>query len=651
VFVACDQAGLQDRGFAHYLHAFDDGDYAKAFLAGEDTHWKSAVVLRLIPLGTPRDKESKAHTAIREGAKRFRYAFLYGCGAEKAGQIIHHTVRAVRQIDNSFFSAQPVQLKQAGRLALESFEAGTPGLYALRKNLVTHARQHGWLPGLDDRHVPIRALHSALNFIVTSSEAIICKRWLVRVYDELHSRFCYGWDGDVVIVLWIHDELVCCCRPEIAEQVGEIMVRHAKEPAEFYGFKVPLDADFKIGKSWAGDDRPVEEGAVLKASPESKPTQPTPDLAVSDGEASFLLRNYAHSRRLLEKMGNVTIRTGDEPPPVYSLPAGLGAAYCKVWPQISPDDQNTIMASDLGRDIWEESTLSPAPEPAAPQVNGFLHFDSDIPPPSLAHLVGSKINCPFHDDGTPSLQVYGDHYHCFGCSAHGELSELLVKLNNAGIDAGKIITTGTSGNDDQDYRPLALRLWDEARPISGTLAEAYLTDVRRIDVSMLPPDIDLRFHPRCCFANGKPPCMLALLRDALTGEPTGVHRVRLSPDVFIANGKVQRQLLGRQGRSVVKLWPAGSELVIGEGIETVLAAATKLSQRPAWAAISAPALAKFPVLPGVERLVILVDHDDPGKNAAAKCIERWRCAGRHVRRLMPRTPGTDFNDVIKGTVP
>jgi hypothetical protein len=63
----------------------------------------------------------------------------------------------------------------------------------------------------------------------------------------------YGWDGDVVIVLWVHDELVACCRPEIADQVGEIMVRHAREPGEFYHFKVPLDAEYKIGRSWAGE--------------------------------------------------------------------------------------------------------------------------------------------------------------------------------------------------------------------------------------------------------------------------------------------------------------------------------------------------------------------------------------------------------------
>jgi RecA-family ATPase/DNA polymerase I-like protein with 3'-5' exonuclease and polymerase domains len=267
-FVTADQAGLQDRGFAHYLAAFDGGAYAATFAngTGGDTHWQSAVALDLVPAGTARDKQNKVHEVVREGAKRFRYAFLYGAGLATAGRIIADIVRAVHQLDGSsnlqqrFFggAAHPNEaaLKQVGKQALNRFEVGTPGLRRLRENLQAHARRHGWLPGLDKRRVPVRALHSALNFIVTSSEAIICKRWLVRVYDELCARFRYGWDGDVVIVLWIHDELVACCRPEIAEQVGEIMVRHAREAAEFYSFKVPLDADFKIGPSWADEQKP-----------------------------------------------------------------------------------------------------------------------------------------------------------------------------------------------------------------------------------------------------------------------------------------------------------------------------------------------------------------------------------------------------------
>src|SRR5262249_52620444 len=101
---------------------------------------------------------------------------------------------------------------------------------------------------------------------------VITKRWLVRVFDELNQKFHYGWSGDCVVCLWVHDEIAVCCRPEIADQVGEIMVRHAKEPAEFYGFKGPLEADYKIGKSWAGN--PAEPPAPPVTEPKSGPSKP-----------------------------------------------------------------------------------------------------------------------------------------------------------------------------------------------------------------------------------------------------------------------------------------------------------------------------------------------------------------------------------------
>lgn len=31
------------------------------------------------------------------------------------------------------------------------------------------------------------------------------------------------------------------------------------------------------------------------------------------------------------------------------------------------------------------------------------------------------MRCPFHADRTPSLKLYGDHFHCFGCGAHGDV--------------------------------------------------------------------------------------------------------------------------------------------------------------------------------------------------------------------------------------
>src|SRR5262245_39465624 len=238
VFVCCDQNGLQDRGFAHYLADFDDGAYARAFAEGADQHWATTIALGLVPEGAARDKKNEIHTAIREGAKRFRYAFLFGAGALKIGQIMADTVRAVIAIDadagntlSAKFWAEDKHpdkdaLERTGKRVLNRFVNATRGLRQLRAKLKIGHRENGWDEGLDGRRIPTHADYKALNRIVTASEAVICKRWLIDVYSELCARFRYGPDSDVYIALWIHDEIAAVCRLAIAEQVGEILVRH-----------------------------------------------------------------------------------------------------------------------------------------------------------------------------------------------------------------------------------------------------------------------------------------------------------------------------------------------------------------------------------------------------------------------------------------
>lgn len=136
------------------------------------------------------------------------------------------------------------------------------------------------------------------------------------------------------------------------------------------------------------------------------------------------------------------------------------------------------------------------------------------------------------------------------------------------------------------------------------------------------------------------PAMLALFRDCENDTPAGIQRIALVPEVFVG-AKVERMTLGRWPRPrTVKLWPAGERLFVAEGIETALAAATRLEYRgalmqPAWASVSGQAMAKVPVARGVNELVLLVDNDTNGigeKNAIA-CRERWISAGREVVRL------------------
>jgi DNA polymerase I-like protein with 3'-5' exonuclease and polymerase domains len=346
VLVAADQASLQDRGFAHYLYPYDGGAYAKAFLAGEDTHWKTAATLGLIAGNVARDKHDQVHTAIREGGKRFRYAFLFGAQALRAGQIIYGIARAVHQIDDEnkllrqFFGTttrpQTNTLTHIGSGARKKFLDATPGLSRLLQQLERHAGEHGWLPGLDGRRVPVRSRHSVLNFIVTSSEAIICKRWLVRTYDELCSRFRYGWDGDAVIALWIHDELVCCCRPEIAEQVGEIMVRQAKEPGEHYSFKVPLDAEYTIGRNWAGE--PLDNAQVI--AKEVGPDISTNDDADIDEIDASLVREGIEPLHFGDRVASNSGSAWLVPNSVEVLPGS--AEFTAILASLSEEDRAVV---------------------------------------------------------------------------------------------------------------------------------------------------------------------------------------------------------------------------------------------------------------------------------------------------------------------
>src|SRR5262249_43498294 len=152
---------------------YDGGAYAKAFIEGVDQHWQTATAPGLAPFGMQREKANKVHTIIREGAKRFRYGFLFGAGGERLGRIIADTTRTMVQADatttihRQIFGdgEHPVaaKLKQVGKQALNKFMAATPGLRDLRTRLEDHARKHEWLPGLDGRRVPVRALYTTLN--------------------------------------------------------------------------------------------------------------------------------------------------------------------------------------------------------------------------------------------------------------------------------------------------------------------------------------------------------------------------------------------------------------------------------------------------------------------------------------------------------
>jgi hypothetical protein len=81
-------------------------------------------------------------------------------------------------------------------------------------------------------------------------------------------------------------------------------------------------------------------------------------------------------------------------------------------------------------------TIVPPAPLIIPQVEEPETLEQRLARIPLTELIGEqpangKIACPFHEDDTPSLHVYRDHYYCFGCGAHGGHLDWLQRSRRA----------------------------------------------------------------------------------------------------------------------------------------------------------------------------------------------------------------------------
>jgi hypothetical protein len=236
-----------------------------------------------------------------------------------------------------------------------------------------------------------------------------------------------------------------------------------------------------------------------------------------------------------------------------------------------------------------------------------------------------------------------DHEHGLG----GDLLDLIVRVH--GVQLGEAIKIAerdylggaelrpaarrpqparpTGTHDAEDRIKAALRIWDETVPLAGTLAERYFVEHRWLDIARLDLDHCLRWHQGIR-------AVVALMTDPVSNVPIGIHRTFLDRE----GAKLERKMLGRQG--VVRLSP-GSEVTMGlgmtEGVEDGLAVLLS-GWAPVWAATSAGAISRFPVLAGIEALTIFGDADEVGNGAAETCAKHWLSLGRDARVAVPRRP-------------
>lgn len=272
---------------------------------------------------------------------------------------------------------------------------------------------------------------------------------------------------------------------------------------------------------------------------------------------------------------------------------------------------------------------------------------------------GWTARCPAHDDREPSLSIRdADGKVLVRCHAGCDQRDVIVALTTRGLWEGKVHSTfGRSRRREMSPpRPdpgqversvVALSIWQSAIPADGTPVEAYLAS-RGLNCS-LPPS--LRFHRGLKHPSGGIwPCMVALVTRGADNTPLAIHRTFLSHE---GRGKApvepEKMMLGPCRGGAVRLHEPGEVLMIGEGIETCLAA-MQATGHPAWAALSTSGMRALDLPYCLRDVIVLADGDDPGEAAARDCALRWMREGRRVRIARPPR-GLDFNDVLLGRAP
>lgn len=211
VFVGWDAKALEARIEAHYTYPYDGGAYAKELLEG-DIHTKNQM-----NLGLP----------TRDKAKTFKYAVTYGARPAKLARTFDWDTKEAEVKYDAFWSTNK---------ALADLKDTVEKTWEERGNLVA----------IDGHTLIVEHKHTCLNTVFQSAGAILMKYAMVIADKMIHAEGL-----DAIGVIRYHDEEQWDVLDIHAERVAEIGRKSIILAGKYLKLKVPMDADVKIGRSWA----------------------------------------------------------------------------------------------------------------------------------------------------------------------------------------------------------------------------------------------------------------------------------------------------------------------------------------------------------------------------------------------------------------
>jgi len=212
--VGADSSGNQFRSLAHYVN---DPNLTTQILSG-DIHQYNADII-----GTD-----------RRTAKTWIYAFLFGAGPTKLGQVLTGK-----------------KIVKAGNDSIEKYGDAIPGLKGLKERIEEIWKKtsancpEGYIPGLDGRRVYTPQPYQTLNYLLQSCEAITTKSAVAYQIEKIREE---GLDAQPR--LYYHDEVAWSASEKDAERVLEILVESFAEGPKRVGVTI-MAGEGTIGDNYA----------------------------------------------------------------------------------------------------------------------------------------------------------------------------------------------------------------------------------------------------------------------------------------------------------------------------------------------------------------------------------------------------------------
>lgn len=244
VLVGCDAEGLELRKLGHYMARYDGGEYANAVVNGkkEDKSDVHSVNQRGVGLNS------------RDSAKTFIYALIYGAGDFKLGTIVYEDMTDAQKAKfNSSPGAKSSRqraLASLGKARKKRLMDSLPALAKLTEDVKRKAKQDGFLRGIDGRLIHVRSDHSALNALLQGGGAIVMKKALVLLADELDNHPVPEM-RNTLFVANVHDEFQMEAFPSHAHELGQLAADCIRRAGEHFRLRCPLAGAYDVGRNWA----------------------------------------------------------------------------------------------------------------------------------------------------------------------------------------------------------------------------------------------------------------------------------------------------------------------------------------------------------------------------------------------------------------